>query len=205
MSVLHARIVKSAYDWRVPPNLRVYEEACATFSWGHARAELDGVPAGGLNIAHEAVDRHATGPRQTQLALRWISKSGVVRDFTYGDLRDLSSRFANVLRGLGIGQGDRVFVLAGRIPELYIAALGTLKNRSVFCPLYSAFGPEPVRSRIEIGQAKVLVVTQSLYEKKVAPQRAALSSLEQVLVVSEAQEPTDLPGTRDFHALMEQA
>ncbi len=205
MSVLHAPIVKSAHDWRVPPNLRHYEEACATFSWQRARAELDGLPAGGLNIAHEAVDRHAAGPRRAHLALRCIGKSGAVRDLTYGDLRDLSSRFANVLRGLGIGKGDRVFVLSGRIPELYIAALGTLKNRSVFCPLYSAFGPEPVRSRIEIGQAKVLVTTQSLYEKKVAPQRAALPSLEHVLVVSETQQPAPLPGTRDFHALMQQA
>ncbi|HVO25146.1 MAG TPA: acetate--CoA ligase [Candidatus Margulisiibacteriota bacterium] len=205
MSGLHAPIVKSARDGRVPPNLRSYEEACATFSWRQARAELEGLPAGGLNIAHEAVDRHAAGPRHAHLALRWIGKSGQVRDFTYRDLRDLSSRFANVLRRLGIGKGDRVFALAGRIPELYIAALGTLKNGSVFCPLYSAFGPEPVRSRIDIGRPKVLVTTQLLYEKKVVPQRAALPSLEHVLVVSEAGQPATFPGTRDFHELMEQA
>ena len=60
---------------------------------------------------------------------------------------------------LGVGKGDRVFALAGRIPELYIAALGTFKNRSLFCPLFSAFGPEPIRARLSIGQAKVLVTT----------------------------------------------
>ena len=54
---------------------------------------------------------------------------------------------------------------------MYIAALGTLKNRCVFCPLFSAFGPEPIRSRLEIGTPKVLVTTASLYEKKIAPMR----------------------------------
>ena len=93
-------------------------------------------------------------------------RSGDVRDYTYGQLAALTSRFANVLKSLGVGKGDRVFVLAGRIPELYIAALGTLKNRSVFCPLFSAFGPEPIRARLAIGGAKVLVTTESLYRTK---------------------------------------
>ena len=83
-----------------------------------------------------------------------------MRDFTYGDLQRLSNRFANVLRSLGIGKGDRVFALAGRIPELYIAALGALKNGSVFCPLFSAFGPEPIHQRLTIGEGNVLVTTE---------------------------------------------
>ena len=66
-----------------------------------------------------------------------------------------------------MGRGDRVFALAGRIPELYVAALGTLKHRSVFCPLFSAFGPEPIRARLSIGGARVLVTTESLYKRKV--------------------------------------
>jgi hypothetical protein len=45
-----------------------------------------------------------------------------------------------------------VFALAGRIPELYVAALGTLKAGAVFCPLFSAFGPEPIRQRLELGE-----------------------------------------------------
>ena len=52
-----------------------------------------------------------------------------------------------------------MFSLLGRVPELYIAALGTLRNGSVFSPLFSAFGPEPVRTRMAIGEAKVLVTT----------------------------------------------
>ena len=68
-----------------------------------------------------------------------------MQDYTYGQLHEQTNRFASVLQSLGVNKGDRVYVLAGRIPELYIAALGTLKHRSVFCPLFSAFGPEPIR------------------------------------------------------------
>ena len=117
--------------------------ARAAFSWEAARRELDGLPGGGLNIAYEAVDRHCIGLRGDRLALRWLGKRGEVRDFSYGDLRTLTNRFANVLGRLGIAKGERVFLLAGRIPELYISALGALKIGSVFCPLFSAFGPEP--------------------------------------------------------------
>jgi acetyl-CoA synthetase len=202
-----SRIIKKAKrDFRIPPNLEDYEQARATFSWDRAQRELDGLPGGqGLNIAHEAVDRHAEGPRRDHLALRWIGKNGDIRDYTYRSLRGLTNRFANALQGLGVAKGDRVYVLAGRIPELYIAALGTVKNRSVFCPLYSAFGPEPIRARIEIGTAKVLVTTESLYQRKVAALRASLPSLDHVLLVGDDRQPTRVPGTRDFNTLMGEA
>ncbi|WP_420644450.1 AMP-binding protein [Candidatus Leptofilum sp.] len=121
----------------------------ADFSWYQIHDELDGLPEGKeLNIAHETVDRHANGPHRHHLALRWLGKNNVVLDFTYADLKQQTNRFANVLQTLGIEKGDRIFCLAGRIPSLYIAALGTLKNRSVFCPLFSAFGPEPIFQRM---------------------------------------------------------
>ena len=162
-------IRKSAQPGPVSPNLPSYEAARAAFTWQTARAELDGLPAGGgLNIAHEAVDRHLAHGRGEHLALRWLGKRGEIADYTYARLADLTGRFANVLRSLGVGAGDRVYVLAGRIPELYVAALGTLKNRSVFCPMFSAFGPEPIRVRMTTGQARVLVTTESLYRRKIA-------------------------------------
>jgi acetyl-CoA synthetase len=197
-------IVKSGSAWGSPaPNLRDYAQARAEFSWALARRELDGLPGGqGLNIAHEAVDRHARGPRRHQTAIRWLGAGGQVREYTYGDLAGLTNRFANVLRGLGVGPGDRVYSLAGRIPELYVAALGALKNRSVFCPLFSAFGPEPIRVRMATGRARVLVTTEPLYRRKVAGLREALSSLEHVLLVGDGQEPTTVAGTFDYHRLM---
>jgi acetyl-CoA synthetase len=125
-------IEKRPDQWRVPPNLRDYERERATFSWDQARRRLDGLPGGlGLNIAHEAVDRHTTAGAGGRIALRWISRTGERRDLTYADLRSASNRFANVLIRLGVRKGDVVATLSGRIPALYVAALGALKNRSV--------------------------------------------------------------------------
>jgi acetyl-CoA synthetase len=196
-------IVKYKFDWKVAPNLRDYDQARAAFSWEEARRDLDGLPGGrGLNIAHECVDRHAAGPRRGRVALRCLSGARASRDLTYAELRDLSNRFANVLAGLGVAGGDRVYALCGRIPELYVAALGTLKSRAVFCPLFSAFGPEPVRARLAIGKARVLVTTEPLYARKVAALRGTLPSLEHVILIGEDHGPTRVPGTADYAALM---
>ena len=184
------------------PNLREYEAERARFSWAGARESLSGLPGGGLNIAFEAVDRHAAGGRAAHVALRWLGKDGTRQEYTYADLRDLSNRFANVLRGLGCGAGSRVFVLAGRIPELYVAVLGTLKSRGVVCALFSAFGPEPIHTRLEIGAADVLVTTEELYRKKVAGLRDRLPLLRQVLLVGEGDAETAVAGTQDFRKLL---
>jgi acetyl-CoA synthetase len=182
-----------------PPNLADYDAFRREFSWDAARAALDGLPGGrGLNIAHEAVDRHAAGARRDQVAIRWLGLDGSRRELTFGDLARESSRFANVLAGLGVGPGDRVYALTGRIPELYFAALGAWKAKAVLCTLFAAFGPEPIRARMAIGEARVLVTTESLYRKKIAGIRAALPKLEHVLVVGSP----GLPDTRDLAPLM---
>ena len=199
-------IRKTARDWAIAPNLRDYEQAVRTFNWEDARRELDGLPGNqGLNIAYEAVDRHANGTDRDHLAIRWLGKNGEVLDYTYGKLQELTNRFASVLRRLGINKGDRVYALAGRIPELYIAALGTLKHRAVFCPLFSAFGPEPTRSRLTIGRARVLVTTESLYERKVRALRPSLPFLEHVLLVGDDRQSTNVPNTIDLLQSMAEA
>jgi acetyl-CoA synthetase len=167
----------------VTPNLINYEETYKNFSWDQIIRELDGLPdGGGINIAHEAVDRHANGPLKDKLALRWLGAHGEVVDFTYGDLKEQTNRFANIIKGFGLQKGDRVAVLAGRIPSLYIAALGALKNVCVFCPLFSAFGPEPIYQRLFRGEAKVLVTTKMQFTKKVAGIWDRLPALKVVLV-----------------------
>jgi acetyl-CoA synthetase len=199
----YAPIAKPKRGWVVEPNLLDWASERTTDFWERARRELAGLPDGrGLNIAYEAVDRHAAGPLRDQLALRWLGKDGAVRDYTYGDLHALTNRFANVLRELGVEQGEMVCCLAGRIPELYIAALGTLKNRSVFSPLFSAFGPEPIHTRLTMGKAKALVTTETLYERKVAGLRDTLPDLEHVILVGDDHGPTSVAGTEDYHRLM---
>ena len=182
-------IKKDPKNWSVTPNLLDYEKTYAEFSWDQIQRELDGLPnGGGINIAHEAVDRHANGPLRDKLALRWLGKDGEVMDFTYGDLKEQTNRFANVLRSFGVQKGDRVAVLAGRIPELYVAALGALKNVSVFCPLFSAFGPEPIYQRLMRGEAKVLVTTKLQYKKKIVEIWDRLPDLQAILIADSDQD-----------------
>jgi acetyl-CoA synthetase len=187
------------------PNLADYDEACRTFTWAAARGLLDGLPAGGVNIAHETVDRHARGALKDKLAIRWLGKDGTVLDFSFAHLQALTNQFANVLQGLGVERGKRVFVLAGRIPELYVTVLGALKHGCVVSPLFSAFGPEPILTRLNIGQANVLVTTTSLYRRKVAAIRASAPSLEHVLIVPEPDDSERFAGTLDFPAAMQAA
>ncbi len=195
-------IEKSRVAKGVAPNMLDYAVERSRFSWEDARRALDGLPDGrGLNIAHEAVDRHAAGPRADRVALRWLGKSGTRRDITYRELSALTNRFANALRGLGIGKGDRVFALAGRVPELYVACLGALKIGAVFSPLFSAFGPEPIEARIRLGEGKVLVTTRELYEKKIAPIRDRLASIQHVIVVS----GSNIPNVLDMGELVASA
>ncbi|MFD3921973.1 acetate--CoA ligase [Streptomyces sp. NPDC058595] len=171
------------------------------FSWQWARRQLDGLPGGrGLNIAHEAVDRHVMAGRGNKAALRCVAADLSVTTVTYGELARSSNRFANALRSLGVGRGDRVATLMGRCPELYTTVMGTLKNTSVSCPLFAAFGPEPVEERLRLGDVRVLVTTQELYARKVAERRDRLPGLRHVVFVGPGSEPNS--GTLSFDDLL---
>jgi acetyl-CoA synthetase len=198
-----AGLIKSVDALSVQPNLVDYAGTCATFDWDRARLGLAGLSAGGLNIAHEAVDRHLGTPREGRCAIRWIGKSGARRDLSYGGLARATNRFANALRSLGVLPGERVFVLMGRLPELYIAVLGALKARCVVTPLFSAFGPEPIATRAEMADARVLVTTPELYKRKVQPLRERLPGLKQIIVVGEA--PPGDTSVQGWQALVEPA
>lgn len=142
-----------------PPNLPDYDAACRDFSWSAAARELDVSMDGPFNIAALAVDRHLRTSVRDRVALRFIARHGHRRDVTYAELAAVTNRFANVLRDLGVGKGDRVFFVADRIPELYIGVLGALKSGAVVSTLFSAFGPEPLETRLSLGEAKVLITT----------------------------------------------
>jgi acetyl-CoA synthetase len=200
-----AVIRKTPHDLRVPPNLSDYAAQCQAFSWATARQALAGLPGGGLNIGFEAVDRHAAGALRDQVALRFVARGAPALALSYAELARQTNRFANVLQGLGVGKGDRLFVLAGRIPELYVAVLGALKNGTVVTPMFSAFGPEPIATRINIGSGQVLVTTDGLYRRKVKPVREKMPTLRHVLLVAEDGGTTSEPGTLDLATLMRSA
>lgn len=84
--------------------------------WAAARARLDGLLGGGLNTAHEALDRHVAAGHGAQPALIWMGKDGNRKVLSYADLAMQATRFAHVLRADDIAAGARLFLLAGRVP-----------------------------------------------------------------------------------------
>ncbi|MBF8221207.1 acetate--CoA ligase [Halomonas sp. 328] len=178
---------------RLTPTLPDYAAARASFDWHDARTWLPAMPGGGINIAHAALDRHLDTPTAEQAAIRFLPREGEAVDISYRALTERANRFANLLASLGVKPGDGVYCLAHRIPDLYAAALGTLKLGGVFTPLFSAFGPEPIRSRVEIGEPVVIVTTERLYRRKLADWLHLTLSVKQVLLIGEVEEAP--PGT----------
>ena len=193
--------IRSGWDRALPePDVKDYDESYARFRWDAARRELlDPLPPCGLNLAALAVDRHAEGARAHHVAIDWIGVGGAERKLSFHDLRDETNRFANVLESLGVAAGDRVFTLLGRTPELYVSAIGALKHRSLFCPLFSAFGPEPVQQRLDLGGACVLVTSPRIYRRVVEPIRTTLPGLEHILLIGP--DPA-IQGTESYDRLM---
>ncbi|MGD8826401.1 MAG: acetate--CoA ligase, partial [Myxococcales bacterium] len=197
------RIEKRPRQDQAAPNLVDYERARASFSWDEASRELDGLPGGrGMNLAYEAVGRHVAHGHGAQTAMIWLGKKDERIEITYAELDAQSNRFAHVLQTLGVEPGDRVYSLAGRIPELYVCALGTLKHRAVFCPLFSAFGPEPIAQRLQLGEARVLFTTERLYKRRVADIRERIPSLEHVILVPDPRKPAQPQGTVNYAEAM---
>ena len=164
------------------PLIGDYEERRRTFTWDGARAWLRGDGAGHLNMAQEAVDRHAQGPLADVVAIRFLDRTRPSTELTYAQLSERSDVVATALRRLGLAPGDVVCTLLTRSPELYLTLLGTLKAGGVYCPLFPAFGPDPVRERLALGRVRVLVTDPVSYARKIAPARDSLPHLEHVLL-----------------------
>jgi len=196
------REIEKSRDRVTRANLADYAAAREAFTWEGARALLDGLPAGGVNMAHEAVDRHVLHGRGDVVAFRFLRETGHT-DITYAELARQTNRFANVLTELGVRPGSLMFALSGRRPELYIAMLGALKARCGVSPLFSAFGPEPVRQRMAAGHGSVLLTTASAYRHKVVPIRDSLPDLAHVLIIDDVE--IDEPGVHRLAPLMAEA
>src|SRR3990170_20032 len=166
----------------VVPNLIDYAAARASFRWDDIRAELDGLPGGGLNIAYECVDRHLKTHRRDKTAMLWEGKDGYAETYTFAQMAAASNKAANALRALGVEKGDRVFVFLERVPELYFAVFGALKLGAVIGPLFSAFGPDAVRDRLADSGAKVLLTSPELWAR-VKEIRSDLPELRHVVIL----------------------
>lgn len=174
------------------------------FNWDQALAELGGPQ--GFNIGTACSDRHVALGRGGRTALRWLGRRRDRVEVSYAELSDLSGRAARVLVDLGLQPGETVAVLLGRVPELFSAALGIWKAGGVYCPLFQAFGPGPIKARLELAAARVLITTDELYARKIAASRSNLPHLKHILLVTgEGSGGGILDGCHDYRALLASA
>jgi acetyl-CoA synthetase len=136
---------------------------------------------GRLNAAYNCLDRHLEGWRRNKAALIWEGEPGDVRTYTYWDLHREVSRFANVLKSLGVGKGDRVAIYLPMIPEAAIAMLACARIGAPHSVVFGGFSAESLRDRINDATAKVLITADGGYRRGrvVALKEAADRALEE--------------------------
>jgi acetyl-CoA synthetase len=179
-----------------------YETLRSRFTWEAMERELRLPRANGVNKATVCIDGHPPEVLQ-RTALLWEGGNGQKERYTFADLKAATNRFANVLRDLGVQRGERVFVYLERIPEAFITLFGALKVGAVVGPLFSAFGPEAIRDRLQDSGASVIVTSPTL-KARLDEVRNELPELKHVIVVhreSPEHPQTTVPGKPDEDTL----
>jgi acetyl-CoA synthetase len=170
--------------------------------WSAAKADLGYVDGDPINIGHLCVDRHVAAGHGDRTALIHEDHAGEVRRFTYRDLQELSNGWARFLRGRGVGELDRVCLFLDRVPELYCAFIGILKLGAVVQPLFSAFGEESLRQRLEDCRTTA-VITQRKHLSRLRRGRTGLDSLRTVIVVDQPADGKPLHDGETAFTMME--
>ena len=123
-----------------------------------------------VNAAYNCVDRHCEGPRKNKAALVWEGEPGDRRVLRYQDLLREVSKFANVLKGLGVRKGDVVAIYMPMVPELVIAVLACSRIGAPHTVVFGGFSAEALAGRIQDCQAKVIVTADGGYRRgKILP------------------------------------
>ena len=127
----------------------------------HAKWFVDGK----INASVNCVDRHVRTARRNKAALIWEGEPGDRRTLTYWDLYQEVNRFANVLKGLGVGKGDRVAVYLPMIPELPVAMLACARIGAIHSVVFGGFSAESLRDRINDAKAKLVITADGGYRR----------------------------------------
>src|SRR5262252_5883547 len=130
-----------------------YSDAHHRFSSAALWSLFDGTRES-LNIAHECIDRHADSGR---VAVRVAHADGRDEILTFRDLAEWSSRFAHWLAARGVGRGDRVAIMLEPSLAFYAALFGAIKRGAIAVPLFTLFGPDGIRLRVEDCAPKLLL------------------------------------------------
>src|SRR6266568_2736184 len=131
----------------------------------HGKAWAQWWIGGRMNIVQSCLDRHRDQAFHDKVALIWEGEPGDVRRLTYGELDREVCRLAGALRRLGVRPGDRIGIFMPMCPEVAISVLATAKVGAVIIPLFSGYGPEAIASRLQDGEAKVLICADGFYRR----------------------------------------
>ena len=139
---------KEVVDWYEPYHTVLDKSSAPFFKW---------FVGGKTNIVHNALDRHAKSWRKNKLAMIWEAEDGEQRTFSYFKLWKEVNRFANILKSMGVKNGDTVTIYMGRVPELPIAMLATAKIGAIHSVVYGGFSEQALADRITDARSKVVV------------------------------------------------
>jgi acetyl-CoA synthetase len=158
-------------------NLKSYDELYSNFDWKDVEKEFSWNETGRVNMAYEAIDRHAETYRKNKVALYF--RDGLRKEkYTFKEMKEFSNKAGNALKAYGdVEKGDRVFIFMPRSPELYFAALGAIKLGAIVGPLFEAFMEGAVRDRLEDSEAKVLITTPELLKRVPVAELPALKTI----------------------------
>ncbi|ALC89649.1 acetyl-CoA synthetase [Bacillus sp. FJAT-18017] len=169
-------------------NLKDYNETYKNFDWKETEKAFSWHETGLVNLAHEAIDRHADTFRKNKVALYYKDQERNEK-YTFKEMKELSNKAANVLKTYGdVEKGDRVFIFMPRSPELYFAVLGAIKLGAIVGPLFEAFMEGAVRDRLQDSEAKVIVTTPELLNRVPVDE---LPALKYIFIVGDGVQETD--------------
>lgn len=169
-------------------NLKNYEETAANHDWQHSETAFSWFETGKVNIAHEAIDRHATSHRKNKVALYY--NDGTRKEaYSFYEMKRLTNKAANVLKDKAdLKKGERIFIFMPRTPELYFSLIGALKIGAIVGPLFEAFMEGAVYDRLIDSKATAIITTPALLNRVPLEK---LPHLKTVFVVGENIEETD--------------
>jgi acetyl-CoA synthetase len=170
-----------------------YAEAAQNFRLDDLRALFQGDFKTGINACVECIDRHPSD----LIALEWESQRGAHKNFTFGQIQELSARFANVLTAHGVGPGDVVAGMLPRMPVLLVTILGAWRAGAVYQPLFTALGPKAIEHRLQLAGAKFVVTDTA--------NRSKLDDIPDHPPIAVVADDAVRPGDIDFAAELETA
>ncbi len=198
------RNARERVSWFKEPTIVLDDSNAPFFKW---------FSDGELNVSYNCLDRHVEAGGGDKVAFHWIGEPGDGRTITYSELLAEVNQFANGLKSLGVGKGDRVAIYMGMVPELSVALLACARIGAIHSVVFGGFSADSLADRINDASAKAVITQDGAWRRgKVVDLKGAAdeavsksTSIEHVVVVKRTENEVDMVDGRDvwFHDLVE--